>query len=221
MKGLSQSNQLNITCTRCNVLHLVVKKYRQIFFIKFYDTKKTRQKIIKDGCFIGVEQGREENRQRNREKIFGSKQFAVAGLVLQFSTLRNLGVQTPPRALGPVSTSFWIRPWRRWSGSTPSSTRSTLFSRQRGHARFFLIPFLWRPRWFDTASFVFRLIYCRTAEEEAARRGARTKARGGAQGALRWYKSRPNLSPCWTRFGRNYENGREGFGRSACSFSLL
>jgi len=58
----------------------------------------------------------------------------------------------------------------------------------------------------------------RAAEAEAAGRGDGAEAGGGAQRALRWYKSRPNLSPGRTQFGRGYGNGREGFGRSLFFF---
>ena len=58
----------------------------------------------------------------------------------------------------------------------------------------------------------------RAAEAEAAGRGDGAEAGGGAQRALRWYKSRPNLSPGRARFGRGYGNGREGFGRSLFFF---
>jgi hypothetical protein len=60
-------------------------------------------------------------------------------------------------------------------------------------------------------------IHRRAAEAEAAGRGAGAEAGGGAQRALRWYKSRPNLSPGRTRFGRGYGR-REGFGRSLFFF---
>jgi len=63
-------------------------------------------------------------------------------------------------------------------------------------------------------------IHRRAAEAEAAGRGAGAEAGGGAQRALRWYKSRPNLSPGRTRFGRGYGR-REGFGRSLFFFPLL
>jgi len=60
----------------------------------------------------------------------------------------------------------------------------------------------------------------RAAEEEAAVRGAGAEAGGAAQRALRWYKSRPNLSPGRTQFGRGWE-WEGGFWEKLVLFPLL